>query len=120
MTRKLKPCGTAAGYGRHISRGEPTCEPCRAAWREYQQQYDRATGRTNHDKSDIPPELAPCGTYGAAQRHKAHGEPVCRACQRAFRNYQAEKARDYRAAKKARREALDALLTKAWAEVAGP
>lgn len=100
MSRKLKPCGTSGGYGRHIYRKEPVCEPCAAAWREYQQEYDKTRDRSSHDKTDAGRVLEPCGTYGAAQRHKAYGEPLCRACERAHRDYQAEKARGYRAAKK--------------------
>ena len=42
---------------------------------------------------------------------------MCEACAQADRVYKAEKARGYRAAKKARREALDQLLADAWAEV---
>src|SRR5579871_4971588 len=29
--RALAGCGTVAAYRRHLERGEPTCEPCRAA-----------------------------------------------------------------------------------------
>lgn len=117
MARKLKPCGTAGGYGRHVFRKEPICDPCRTAWREYQKKYDKARGRTNHDKGAIPPTLEPCGTYGSAQRHRKYGEQLCEACLQADRVYKAEKARGYRAAKKARRAALDRLLAETWAEV---
>lgn len=32
-------------------------------------------------------ELVPCGTAGAYRRHKRRGEPVCRACREAEREY---------------------------------
>lgn len=113
MTRQLKPCGTAGGYGRHRLHGEPVCEPCQIAWRDYHRAR-RATGRTLPEGKR---ELAPCGTFAAAQRHRKHGEPVCDACAQADRVYKAQKAREYRAAKKARRAELDQLLAETWAEV---
>lgn len=118
--RKLKPCGTAGGYGRHVYRKEPICDPCREAWRTYQREYDEKRQRTNHEKAETPREPDPCGTYGAAQRHRKYGEPLCSPCLGADRKYKADKAREYRAASKARREALDVLLAEAWAEVASP
>ena len=46
--RALKPCGTVAAYRRHQRNGETPCEPCRAAWSEYQrQQYQRRKGMTD-------------------------------------------------------------------------
>ena len=118
--RKLKPCGTAGGYGRHIFRKESPCGPCREAWREYQIEYDKARGRTNHDRAGTTRELARCGTFAAAQRHRKYGEELCEPCRQADRDYKAQKARDYRAAKKDRRNALDQLLAEAWAETASP
>lgn len=117
MSRKLKPCGTSGGYGRHIYHKEPACEPCTAAWREYQHEYDRTHRRTNHDKTEAGRTLEPCGTYGAAQRHRKNGEELCGPCLQADRDYKAQKAREYRAAAKARRDALDQLLAETWAEV---
>lgn len=32
-------------------------------------------------------DLQPCGTYGAWQRHKRHGEEPCEACVQANRDY---------------------------------
>lgn len=119
MSRQLKPCGTPGGYGRHIFRKESPCQPCREAWREYQIEYDKARARTNHDKAATPRELAPCGSFAAAQRHRKNGEELCGPCRQADRDYKAQKARDYRAAKKDRREALDQLLAETWAEVSG-
>lgn len=115
MTRQLAPCGTVGGYSRHKWRKEPVCEPCQIAWRDYHRER-RSAG---YEPPSTKCELAPCGTFAAAQRHRKHGEPVCEACARADRVYKAEKARDYRAARKARREALDKLLAEAWAEVSG-
>ena len=33
--RKIAQCGTRAGYGRHLNRGEVTCPACRKAQTEY-------------------------------------------------------------------------------------
>ena len=113
MTRQLAPCGTVAAYARHRLHKEKVCEACQVAWRNYH--------RDRRSAGYVPPgtkrELAPCGTFAAAQRHRQHGEPVCEACQQAVRDYKAEKAREYRAAKKERREALGQLLAETWAEV---
>lgn len=41
-TRKrdqIKPCGTVAGYDTHRRKGEPPCDECRAAKREYDRQW---------------------------------------------------------------------------------
>lgn len=38
-TRQLKPCGSVAAYSRHIKRGEPVDDDCRAARRTYQAEY---------------------------------------------------------------------------------
>lgn len=113
MSRQLKPCGTVGGYARHKWRGEPVDEACQIAWRD----YHRARRSAGYAPPEDKRELAPCGTFAAAQRHRKHGEPVCEACAQADRVYKAEKARGYRAAKKARREALDQLLADAWTEV---
>jgi hypothetical protein len=67
----------------------------------------------------MPRVLKPCGTPAAFMRHRKHGEPVCEPCAQADRIYKTEKARGYRAARKARRAALDQLLAETWAEVSG-
>ncbi len=36
------------------------------------------------------PELQPCGTYAAEQRHRRNGEPVCDACKEAAAAYKRE------------------------------
>lgn len=113
MSRQLAACGTVGGYGRHKWRKEPVCESCQIAWRDYHRARRAAGYAPPKDKR----ELAPCGTFAAAQRHRKHREPVCEACAQADRDYKAEKAREYRAAKKARRDALDQLLAESWAEV---
>lgn len=64
------------------------------------QRQCRKCGRGGND----PRVIEPCGTYGAAQRHKAHDEPLCEPCGQAYRNYQAEWARKRRAEKKRQRE----------------
>lgn len=35
----------------------------------------------------VPRQLQPCGTWAAAQRHRAHGEDMCEACKAAAREY---------------------------------
>lgn len=62
-------CGTVAGYSRHVRRGEPTCDACRDAWRDY-----HTVRRSDSAKSGgIPPvrcqhcreEVEACdGVYG--------------------------------------------------------
>ena len=37
-------CGTLGGCARHRRNGEPLCEECGAAWRDYRREYDRARG----------------------------------------------------------------------------
>ena len=39
--RELQPCGTYAGYIQHKRRGEPACEPCSEANREYKNGWQR-------------------------------------------------------------------------------
>lgn len=52
-----------------------------------QRAYEAATGDVwapPGPKLPVPrPPLQPCGTPGAYQRHKAHGEPIDEACRRA-------------------------------------
>lgn len=39
------PCGTYAGYQRHLRAGERACDPCREGRRLYQRQYRARPGR---------------------------------------------------------------------------
>jgi len=41
---RVARCGTLGGCDRHRRNGEPLCEECRAAWRDYRREYDRARG----------------------------------------------------------------------------
>ena len=41
MSRELQPCGTQAGYQRHVKAGERTCAACRRAKAEYMARYRR-------------------------------------------------------------------------------
>lgn len=116
MTRKLAPCGTIGGYGRHRARGEEICEPCREACRE----YHRARRAAGYTAPGTGRRLAPCGTYAAAQRHRAHGEPLCSDCVQADHDYQAAWQRNKRAEQKERRQALDQMLAEVLAETASP
>lgn len=43
----IQPCGTRAGYDRHKRRGEPACDPCREACREYTRAYRAKNGRAS-------------------------------------------------------------------------
>ena len=38
------PCGTYGGAQRHKRAGEPLCEPCRLAYRDYMRDYRSKTG----------------------------------------------------------------------------
>jgi hypothetical protein len=114
--RKLRPCGTVGGYARHRLHGEEICDLCRIAWRDYHRGR-RAAGYEPPEEKRAP---ASCGTYAAYQRHKRYGELIDEACAQAERAYKAEKAREYRAAKKQQRAAFDALLAEAWSETASP
>lgn len=40
-----QPCGTKSAYARHIRNGEPACEPCRQAIRDYHRQRRAQTAR---------------------------------------------------------------------------
>lgn len=44
MSTSLKPCGTPAAYRRHHRDGEPPCDPCGNAFREYRASLRRAGG----------------------------------------------------------------------------
>ena len=113
MTRKLKPCGTVAGYARHRLHGEKACEACLTAYREYQRAYRAEHGRP---EPGTVREVAPCGTYAAHQRHRANAEEPCEPCRQANRDYQAEWARKRRATQRERRELLDQMLADVLAE----
>jgi len=42
-TRPTGPmCGTWQGYNRHINTGEGSCDPCKAAYREYRRGRNKA------------------------------------------------------------------------------
>lgn len=113
MSRQVAECGTVSGYGLHRSRGQDACEPCRIAWRDYHRAR-RAAGYAPPPERRAPAEH---GTFAASQRHRARGEELCEPCRAADRLYKAEKARQYRAAAKAKRDAFDAMLAEVWAEV---
>lgn len=48
-SRKTHPCGTYAGVQRHNRLGEPVCDDCRTARRDYMREYRRRQG-PNADK----------------------------------------------------------------------
>lgn len=45
-------CGTQSGYQAHGRRGEPRCEPCKKAHREYVAAWRRAYPRTQQHESE--------------------------------------------------------------------
>jgi hypothetical protein len=57
--------------------------------------------RSRIKRGEIPNRPTPCGTETAYVRHIRNGEPVDEACLIAARSAQAERARQYRARKKA-------------------
>lgn len=75
--RPLAPCGTRTAYERHIARGEPVDDDCRAAAAEYRRSH-------RQPKPGRPP--APCGTRAAYVRHRRRGEPIDDACRAAPRH----------------------------------
>lgn len=82
--RKQAQCGTVSGIRRHTRAGEPVCEACKAARRE----YDRK--RTEAKRAEAKPRsLGPvrCGTVGGPSAHKRRGEGVCDVCREAYRAY---------------------------------
>jgi len=68
--RELKPCGTQAGYRRHIRRGEEACDACLAAnAKAYEKYFPKSTR-----------ELSPHGSLAAYRKHYRDKEEACRAC----------------------------------------
>lgn len=82
--RDRAKCGTISGYMVHRRKGEPPCEACMAAKREYERQRraDEAVGRKRA-------KVAQCGTPSGYQRHRALGEQTCDLCKKAVAEYQA-------------------------------
>ena len=95
--------GTYARAKRHKRDGEPLCDPCAEALREYQREaaarsrhrrkakLEKPGPRTVIPEGEPPPSLAvephPCGTTAAAARHRKKGEPLCEPCRLAEREY---------------------------------
>ncbi|WP_394253661.1 hypothetical protein [Arthrobacter pityocampae] len=81
--RDTQPCGTTAGYYRHLRKREPMDDACRTAGLAH-----RAARRAG-----IKPKrkLSPCGTYAAYRRHVEHGEQVDDACEKAKTQHHAER-----------------------------
>lgn len=75
--RKSQPCGTRAAAQRHYARGEPLCEPCKAAKAAYEKQL-----RDRVPKKERP--VAQCGTYTGYKRHLRVGETSCVPCREAW------------------------------------
>ena len=73
--RALPPCGTEAGYRRHIAAREEKDDACKAAHAQYRAKQ-RGGGYTGKRRA----EPLPCGTSAAAARHRYNGEPVCFKC----------------------------------------
>lgn len=81
----MNACGDQAGRGpgpgRHTRAEEALCELCAAYQRGYNAGWRKKTRPSR--------SVLPCGTPGdaGAQRHVAHGEPICAACLEARREY---------------------------------
>jgi hypothetical protein len=85
----VRPLGCNGRYGNsgksaHKNRGEPNCARCKASAAHYARERRRGGIK--------PRKLEPCGTHAAAERHRAKGEPIDRACRLA----DAAKSQDYR------------------------
>jgi hypothetical protein len=96
MPRELKPCGTPAAYARHIQRGEPPCDQCKAAHADQRRAYAAEHREVVAEQSRQSyrrrvrgerAHLDPCGTIGAYARHLRRKEEVCKACRDAWRDY---------------------------------
>ena len=66
--RKHQPCGTSAGYKRHLDWGEHPCDPCRDAQRAVNRRRQRAKWKTE------------CGSFTGWRRHLRLGERPCPKC----------------------------------------
>ena len=76
--RQLRPCGTEAGYSRHLRNGEAACEACVMANRKASREAARRMKARR--AAGIPARTPdPCGTNGAYQRHLRKGE-TCDVC----------------------------------------
>jgi hypothetical protein len=84
QSRVRAQCGTMSGYMRHGRLGEPKCEACMRAKREYERQRrrDRAAGRERKRRVE-----AVCGTTSGYVRHYKLGEKPCEACKAAMSEY---------------------------------
>lgn len=92
MGRKRKPIkhGTYAGASAHLYRGEPPCDACLEAKREYAREYRRKVAAKEH--TPVKREPAECGTQSGYFRHLRKGEKACKPC----RNAHSEAIRKYR------------------------
>jgi hypothetical protein len=74
-------CGTLGGCDRHRRNGEPLCDKCKAAWRDYQRGYRRRHGRGQQAAARLQASAAPAGwpTSGGCPAQMA-GRPK-RCCQ---------------------------------------
>lgn len=91
----LRPCGTMAAYRRHKYYGEPACDPCQEAIREYERKR-YATGKRYVRKTADPK----CGTVAGYHRHRREGENTCEPCREANREYQRKYQRAYQQKRK--------------------
>lgn len=81
------PCGTVAGYMRHVKVGPVPCQPCQSAFAEARTAWVSKPRRKQPIKH---------GTTAGARAHQARKEAACGECARAYRAYQ----RDVRAKKR--------------------
>jgi len=82
-----RPLGCNGKYGvsgvqRHTKAGTEPCKKCRESYAHYRREARRGGIKPRTPK--------PCGTYAAAQRHKAKKEPLCFKCKVAETNYRTE------------------------------
>lgn len=68
----------------------------------------KALGITLQRLEWSPVQREPCGTPGAAKRHRANNEPLDDACQEAWNRFMQPINQDYRARKRAKREEIPA------------
>lgn len=94
-------CGTPEGISRHRSDNEPPCKPCKALMEKLKAETAKPEAnpgspivinvpRVRKKSKANGRKLQPCGTDGAYQRHKRHGEEPCDPCREAMRKKKAK------------------------------
>ena len=87
----IAPCGTQSAYTRHVKKGEPIDDACRAANTEAK--------RTKGVPTPGRRQPIEHGTLKGYKQHRYRGEQACADCLAANREYGLNKSRKYAAAR---------------------